>query len=95
MVPPFDIFRRQGGGSVRWLGVVTDLEAAKLRVKELAKSIPGQYFIFSLATGHKLDIKPDDVGANSEMRKEQPASELKEAPHAQHRSDLQSVQRFS
>jgi hypothetical protein len=57
MVPPFDIFKRQGGGSVRWLGVVTDLEAAKLRVRELAESIPGEYFIFSLATGHRLDIK--------------------------------------
>ena len=66
MVPPFDIFRRQGGGSVQWLGVVTSLEAAKARVKELAESVPGQYFIFSLATGHRLDIKWDDLDADSE-----------------------------
>jgi hypothetical protein len=61
MVPPFDIFKRQGGGSVRWLGVTTDLEAAKLRVTELAESIPGEYFIFSLATGHRLDMKMTDA----------------------------------
>jgi hypothetical protein len=61
MVPPFDIFKRQGGGSVRWLGVATDLEAAKLRVRELAESIPGEYFIFSLATGHRLNIKMTDA----------------------------------
>jgi len=91
MVPPFDIFKRQGGGSVRWLGVLTDLEAAKERVKELAKSIPGEYFIFSLASGHRLDIKPDDLNASSETKTKFPASESKEGPHAQLRPDLQSM----
>jgi hypothetical protein len=61
MVPPFDIFKRQGGGSVRWLGVATNLETAKLRVRELAESLPGEYFIFSLATGHRLDLKMTDA----------------------------------
>jgi hypothetical protein len=68
MVPPFDIFKRQGGGSVRWLGVATDLEAAKLRVKELTESAPGEYFIFSLATGHRLTVRPDDVHEGSEVK---------------------------
>ena len=61
MVPPFDIFKRQLGGSVRWLEVVADLEAAKLRVKELVECVPGEYFIFSLASGRRLDVKRDDV----------------------------------
>ena len=61
MEPPFDIFKRQAGGSVRWLGVATDLESAKLRVRELAESIPGEYFIFSLATGRRLDLKMTDA----------------------------------
>ncbi len=91
MVPPFDIFKRQGGGSVRWLGVLTDLEAAKERVKELAKSIPGEYFIFSLASGHRLDIKPDDLNASSETKAKFPAAESKEGPHAQLRPGLQSM----
>jgi hypothetical protein len=51
---------------VRWLEVVADFEAARLRVKELAESIPGKYFIFSLATGRRLDVKRDDVGASTE-----------------------------
>ena len=92
MVPPFDIFKRQGGGSVRWLGVTADLEAAKVRVKELAESIPGEYFIFSLATGHRLNIKPDDLDASFETKKELPAVESQEGPHAQPRPDLQSMQ---
>jgi hypothetical protein len=69
MVPPFDIFKRQGGGSVRWLGATADLETAKVRVKELAESLPGEYFIFSLATGHRLNIKVDDLDANFETKK--------------------------
>jgi len=88
MVPPFDIFKRQGGGSVRWLGVLTDLETAKVRVKELAKTIPGEYFIFSLATGHRLDVNPDDLDASSETKTKLPASESKEGPQAQLRPDL-------
>lgn len=89
MVPPLDIFRRQGGGRVRWLGVVTDLEAAKARVKELAESSPGEYFISSLATGRRLNIKLDDVEAST--RKERIASDPREGPHADNRTDLQSV----
>jgi len=65
MIPPFDIFKRLGGGGVRWLGVVTDLEAAKVRVKELVASSPGEYFIFSLAAGHRLHFKPDGPDPNS------------------------------
>ncbi len=67
MVPPFDIFKRQPGGSVRWLEVVADLEAAKLRVKELVDCVPGEYFIFSLASGHRLDAKRNDVRDSSKI----------------------------
>jgi len=90
MVPPFDIFKRQGGGSVRWLGVATDLEAAKLRVKELTASAPGEYFIFSLATGRRLTVRPDDIHEGSEVKKA--ITESQEGPHAQQGPDLQSVQ---
>jgi len=68
MVPPFDIFRRQPGGSVRWLEVVADLEAARLRVKELVECVPGQYFIFSLASGRRLDVKRDEVSVSTDAR---------------------------
>ena len=90
MVPPFDIFKRQGGGSVRWLGVATDLEAAKLRVKELTESAPGEYFIFSLATGRRLTVRLDDVDEGSDVKKA--IAESQEGSHAQHRPHLQSMQ---
>jgi hypothetical protein len=60
MVPPFDIFKRQRGGSVRWFGVAVDFEAAKARVQELEASDPGEYFIFSLATGHRVFVNSDN-----------------------------------
>jgi hypothetical protein len=66
MVPPFDIFKRQSGGSVRWIEVVAELEAAKLRVKELVECVPGEYFIFSLVSGRRLDVKRDEVGISTD-----------------------------
>jgi hypothetical protein len=90
MVPPFDIFKRQGGGSVRWLGVATDLEAAKLRVKELTESAPGEYFIFSLASGRRLTVRLDVVDEGSEVKKA--IAESQEGSQAQRRLDLQSAQ---
>ena len=57
MLPEFYIFKKQARGSARWLEVVSDLEAAKLRVKELAESMPGDYFfVFSLEAGRRLDL---------------------------------------
>jgi hypothetical protein len=64
MVPPFDIFKRQKGGSVRWIEEAADLEGAKLRVKELAESAPGEYLIFSLAAGRRLDLNRDELCSN-------------------------------
>jgi hypothetical protein len=51
MLPEFYIFKKQAHGSAHWLEVVSDLEAAKLRIKELAESAPGDYFMttFGLA----------------------------------------------
>jgi hypothetical protein len=37
------------------------LKAPSWRVRELAESIPGEYFIFSLATGRRLDLKMTDA----------------------------------
>jgi hypothetical protein len=101
MIPPFDIFKRQPGGSVRWLGVVMNLEDAKIRVKELTASTPGEYFIFSLAAGRRLFIKPDSEEERPEAR--MPAARLSELENrseskkkvrrANTRSDLQSMQR--
>jgi hypothetical protein len=39
MIAPFDLFRTQDDGSVKWLGVCADLEAAKMRVIELSNCL--------------------------------------------------------
>jgi hypothetical protein len=44
-----------------WLEEVADFEIAKLRVKELSESVPGEYFIFSLSAGHRLDLREDEA----------------------------------
>jgi hypothetical protein len=80
MVPPFDIFERQAGGSARWVGIAVDLEAATQRIKELAESEPGQYFIFSLATGHRLDVKAESLANRSHGMRERSARGLNPCP---------------
>ena len=62
---------------MRWLEVVADLEAAKLRVKELVECVPGEYFIFSLASGRRFDDKRDDVRASSEKRRDSFENDLR------------------
>ena len=58
MVPPFDIFKVDTG-SIRWLEAAEDLERAKARVKILAATSPGEYFIFNHETGKRVSIKPE------------------------------------
>ena len=43
----YDIFRRDLLGTPVWMETVQDLETAKLRMRELAKRSPGEYFIYS------------------------------------------------
>ncbi len=64
MIAPFDLFRTEADGSVKWLGVCADLDAAKVRVLELSVTLPGEYFVYSQTTETRLFIKPD--GQSSE-----------------------------
>jgi hypothetical protein len=59
MIAPFDLFRTEADGSVKWLGVCADLDAAKARVVELSVALPGEYFIYSQTSETRLFIKPD------------------------------------
>ena len=56
MMPPFDILKVESEG-VRWMEAVADLERAKARVKVLAVSSPGEYFIVNQQTGEKISIR--------------------------------------
>ena len=64
MIAPFDLFRTEADGSVKWLGVCADLDAAKARVVELSAILPGEYFVYSQTTETRLFLKPD--GQSSE-----------------------------
>src|SRR6516162_9709490 len=56
MVSPFHIFKVQSNGSRRWIEAAVNLDHAKLRVKVLAASSPGEYVITNL-TAQEISIK--------------------------------------
>ena len=50
MKSAFDIFRKDLLGTPVWMESVQDIEMAKLRVNELARRSPGEYFVVCLET---------------------------------------------
>ena len=58
MLPPFDLFKVEKDGNLRWIEVASDLDRAKARAKSLAASSPGEYLIVNQKTGEKVSIKP-------------------------------------
>jgi hypothetical protein len=46
MTAPFDLFRRDSEGTFVWLEAATDLPTAKIRLRELSASAPGEYLLF-------------------------------------------------
>jgi hypothetical protein len=56
MARPLDIFKLEKDGVV-WKGTAENLEVAKLSVKTMVETSPGDYLIFSTATGDKTIIK--------------------------------------
>ena len=59
MIPPLDIFKLEPDGKLMWKGTAADLGTAKLNVKALATKSPGDYMIFSQATGNRIFIASD------------------------------------
>jgi len=56
MPRPLDIYKLENDGIV-WKGTAESMEVAKLSVKMLVETSPGDYMIFSSATGEKTVIK--------------------------------------
>ena len=50
MKPAYDIFRKDLLGTAVWMESVQDIETAKLRLTELARRSPGEYFVVSQET---------------------------------------------
>ena len=57
MVPSLDIFKISGG-DVLWRDAVATLETAKARIRKLALSSPGEYFILDQKTGQRFFVTP-------------------------------------
>jgi hypothetical protein len=57
MLRPLDIFKLENDGSIVWKGTAETLENAKLSVKILTETSPGDYLIFSPATGERTVIQ--------------------------------------
>ena len=49
-MPSFDILKRDRRGMPILLGIVGDLETARLRLRQLASVTPGEYFVFDTRT---------------------------------------------
>ena len=50
MKSAYDIFRKDLPGTPVWMESVQDIETAKLRLTELARGSPGEYFVLSQET---------------------------------------------
>lgn len=58
MSEPFDIFKLEQNGNVRWVRAIVDLERAKLCVlKILTVAAPADYLILNQRSGERVIIK--------------------------------------
>jgi len=47
--PAFDLFRMDPSGNPIWIDMMADLTAAAKCLRQLARTAPGEYFVFSQA----------------------------------------------
>jgi hypothetical protein len=59
MLPPFDIFRVESDGHLVWKDTARTFDYARLMVKILMSSQPGDYVIYSQETERKTIVKAD------------------------------------
>jgi hypothetical protein len=65
-LPAFDIFKKDQGGNPVWVDAVTDLEAARHRLNQLASALAGEYFAFDQRTHKIVEIV---AGVSSEAQR--------------------------
>jgi hypothetical protein len=51
--PSLDLFRKDFHGNPVWLDSAEDLETARVRLRQLASTLPGEYFAFDQTT-HRI-----------------------------------------
>jgi hypothetical protein len=65
MNSPFDILKKEPGGSFRWFEAVNDLESANIRIKELIALSPGEYVVFDQRTLNVIPADPSSFRLNA------------------------------
>jgi hypothetical protein len=58
-LPAVDIFKKDQNGNPVWVDAVSDLEAARRRLNQLASTLPGEYFAFDQRTHRTFEIVAD------------------------------------
>jgi hypothetical protein len=58
-LPSFDILRKDRRGKPILLAVAGDLETARLRLRQLASLMPGEYFVFDPRTNQVVAAVDD------------------------------------
>jgi len=58
--PAFDLFRIDPTGSPIWIDMMADLASAAQRLKQLARTAPGEYFVFSHAAQKIVAVEGSD-----------------------------------
>lgn len=57
----FDLFRMDTSGQPIWMGVILgDINSAANRLKQLARTSPGEYFVFSQASQKIVAVESPD-----------------------------------
>jgi hypothetical protein len=62
MRAPFDLFKRDQQGNFVWLEAATDLQSARMRLKELSIRMPGEYLAFDQTTAQIVETLNSDYG---------------------------------
>jgi len=59
-----DIFRKEPGGGVLWMGTAKDENEVREIFKKFLAANPGVYFTFDESTRTKRTIKPEEFGGD-------------------------------
>ena len=57
-----EIFRKERGGGVLWVGTAKDEEEVREMFKKFYVASPGVYFTYDQSTGIKRTMKPEEFG---------------------------------
>ena len=63
-MPPFSIFKIRDDGSLHFVEKAQSLDDTRARLRELAKSWPGEYVIDNEETGERVFIRAKDERKN-------------------------------